>query len=222
MKKILFIITTLFATVLTSCITTIQPLVTAKNAVEDDRILGNWTNESSTYNITPMLKSLMADKQIIPSKNNSLTIALAREDSIEFEKMYMVSFNKNGWNYTMAGGLTKINNQLYMDIFPFYADDERENVMGDPYQSTMDYMPGYTIAKVNIDAGKLTFRFLDGYFIQQQVLAGKIRIKHEYNELFGTFMITASTDEMHSFLSKYGNDERIFPKREIILTRKAK
>ena len=76
--------------------------------------------------------------------------------------------------------------------------------------------------KVNINANAaLDLSFVDGEFIREQVNAGKMKLKHESNELFGSFLITASTSELQAFLEKYGNDERVFSKKTSVhLTRK--
>lgn len=222
MKKVFpFLLIALIAISFTSCITTIQPLVTAKNAVTDNRLTGTWLRENTVYQITPLLQSSLVNKQNADSKNKGLTLTLSREDSLQYANMYLVSFNKYGLNYNMVAGLTRIGGQLYMDLLPLIANSEEPNVFGDPFQSTVDYLAGSTIAKVNVDDGSLKLHFLDGEVIKEQVQAGKMRLKHESNNLFGTFMITASTSEINSFLGKYGNDERIFTKNAVTLTRRS-
>jgi len=48
------------------------------------------------------------------------------------------------------------------------------------------------------------------------------RIKNETDELYGTFLITASTRELQQFLEKYGNDSRFFNKENsVTLNRKS-
>lgn len=220
MKKLLAITISFFSIAFTSCITTVQPLVTAENAIEDKRIAGNWSHEDNNYSIRPFFKSALLDKSAAGIKAKSFKITINSEDSLEFSKMYIVSFNNDDYNYHMVAGITKVGTQLFMELTPLVMENE-PFAGGDLYQSTMDYLAGSTIAKVNLEAGQLKLQFLDGAFIKEQVLAGKIRLKHEADQLFGTFLITASTSDIHSFLKKYGNDERIFNKTPVVLTRKA-
>ena len=79
-----------------------------------------------------------------------------------------------------------------------------------------------TIAKLEWkNNNSLIIHFLDGDYIKQIVLNGNARIKHEYDPLFGTFAITASSDELEQFVEKYGNNENLFKGgNTIILTRK--
>ena len=64
--------------------------------------------------------------------------------------------------------------------------------------------------------------FIDGGYLHDQIKAGRMKIKNETDELYGTFLITASTRELQQFLEKYGNDSRFFNKENsVTLNRKS-
>ena len=64
--------------------------------------------------------------------------------------------------------------------------------------------------------------FIDGDFLYKQINAGRMKLKHETDELYDTFLITASTYELQQFIQKYGNDDRFFDKENsVTLIRKS-
>ena len=81
----------------------------------------------------------------------------------------------------------------------------------------------YTIARVQFtNTSIMKLDFIDGDFLYKQIKAGRMKMKHETDELYETFLITASTSELQQFLEKYGNDNRFFNKENsVILNRKS-
>ena len=56
-------------------------------------------------------------------------------------------------------------------------------------------------------------QFLNSTYIKEVILQNQARIKHEYDELYNTFIITASSNELLEFLRKYGNNETLYNKK---------
>jgi hypothetical protein len=55
----------------------------------------------------------------------------------------------------------------------------------------------------------------------EQIKSGNMHIKHEQDNLFGSFVITASSYELQQFVIKYSDDERIYSKaNSVTLTKK--
>ena len=81
----------------------------------------------------------------------------------------------------------------------------------------------YTIARVRFNnSNTLKLDFIDGGFLYDQIKAGRMKIKHESDDLYDTFLITASTNELQQFIQKYGNDDRFFNKENsVTLIRKS-
>ena len=212
---------------LSSCITSLQPLVTYDRVVTDNRVVGNWAHNNEDLKIEPLPQSKFAKEIEKLSTNQKGKIHTLtgdeKKDSIFYSKMYMVTFDRKGASYYMAAGLIKIGNNLFMDLFPAAMHDTKvKEDLSNPYSLNYDYQGGFTIAKVEMNNNQqITLKFIDGSFVKQQILAGSMRLKHEKDALFDTFMITASTNELRQFVEKYANDERVFSKdATIVLTRK--
>lgn len=211
---------------LSSCITSLQPLVSYDKIITDNRINGNWMHEGESFIIEPLPTSRFAsDVKKWAGKPGESAFAFTgdkEKDSILFMKLYAISFEKHGVNYNMVAELIKIGNGLYMDLYPAAMfDGKQKEDHTDAYNFNYDYVGGFTMAKVEIEGNSaMRLKFINGDFIKEQISAGKMRLKHEANSLFDTFIITASTEELQQFMQKYGNDERIYSKETISLAKK--
>jgi hypothetical protein len=79
----------------------------------------------------------------------------------------------------------------------------------------------FSLAKISFVNNNMMISFLNGDYIKELISSGRVRIKHEKEDLFGSCVITASSDELKQFLEKYGNDDRLYSKNNLItLTRK--
>jgi hypothetical protein len=232
MKKIIYTIALLSCFILpVSCLTTLGPLVISKNVITEDRITGIWQYDKGTVEI-----HRMDDKSIKDDDNNfelyrdaidqlriSPQVNAGKDfvDSNFYKKNYMISFEKNGVGYNMRGALTRIHNDLFIELSPILANDP-ENLAGSGYDFIYNYLPTFTIAKLIIKGNQsLDIQFLNGDFIKEQIEAGNMLIKHEKDRLFDTFLITASSNELSQFFEKYGTNDRLFsPKNSITLNRK--
>jgi hypothetical protein len=146
----------------------------------------------------------------------------ASGDSVLFSKSYIIDYTKENIHYYLVGCLVQLNNHLFMNFTPIESsdikDNENEKTSYDPGNS----FGGYTIAKVLIiNSNTIQLDFIDGGYIYDQVKSGHMKIKNERNELYDTFLITASTGELNQFLKKYGNDPRLYNKEnKVTLIRK--
>jgi hypothetical protein len=222
MKYILLIF---IITVYSSCLTSLHPITSAENIIREDRVLGTWQSDEEIIRIQRFSPEAFS-QDLLSSAPNGRKSKLREEpavrnpDSIIYARGYNVSFQKNGVIYSMFGGITRINDQLYIDLLPLLAENPKDS-RGEGFEYISDYLPVFTMAKLEIKNNQLNLHFLNGDFIKQQILSGNIRINHEKDELFDVFMITATTKELHQFLAKYGHDDRLFSKENsIILTRK--
>jgi len=208
----------------TSCLTSLHPLVTADKVVSEDRVVGNWVHDDVTIHIERFLQSEVYKNLTKMSGGlnnfNNGNAALQKQDSILYAHGYSVSYRKDGVDYFMFGAVTKIGNNFYFDLLPVIADDPK-NQEGTGFEYTNDYLPAFTMAKLEINKNALNLHFLDGDFIKAQIKSGNMRIKHEKDAMFETFVVTASSVELRQFIEKYGHDERLFDKENsVTLTRK--
>jgi len=222
MKKIILLAGIMTCiTIFTSCLTTLQPLVSLSNIVTEDRITGTWQQDNDTVRIESMLTSRVIRQ--FPSENpaNEALPGHDRNKRNFYSKMYIITFVKNNVNYCMSAALTRIGGDLFMDLSPmFLGDPKMPEGSGNEY--SYNYLSTFTIAKIKIESNNsLSIQFLNGDYIKEQINAGNMRIKHEQDKLFDKFLITASTEELNQFLDKYGHDDRLYStKNSITLSRK--
>ena len=225
MKKIIttaLIVTCLFQS---ACVTTLQPLVTYDTIITDDRITGKWKSDEREITVLPFTKSDFYKN----NKNEFEKGTKGKErstkeirDSILFSKAYLIEYTKDGFKYELLGGIIRINGQLFMNFTPVNSTsvtNSSEEININPGNS----LSGNTIAKVEMKSSTtIKLDFLDGGFIYDQVKAGHLKIKNEKDDLYDTFLITASTVELQKFLEKYGKDNRFYNKENsVILNRKS-
>jgi hypothetical protein len=224
-KIIIIVIVTTLAILQASCLTSLQPLITAGNAIKENRVTGTWQYNNNVFHVEEMTKSKLFSeiKKSIVAKGGEFQPITGkdREDSIYYSKAYMISFKKKGADHYYAAGFTHIGNDLFMDLFPVLLEDStNQNTSYSPF--SIDYAPTFTIAKVEIlNNNSMVLKFLNGDFIKQQIAKGNMRIRHQEDKLFESFLVTASTYELTQFLQKYSHDERLFSQENsVTLTRK--
>lgn len=228
MKKIIYYGLPLALLLLQSaCITSLQPLVTADNIVVDKRVAGNWQYNNDIITVEKMNESYIYNeltKMKIGGNDNAPHAPLQgkeKEDSIFYAKAWCVSFKKNGVDYYMSAAITRINDGLYMELLPIVVSDPQQPE-GSGYEFNYDYLPTFTVAKVIINNNEsISLKFLNGKYIKEQVIANRLKISHQKDNIFDSFLVTASTDELRQFLQKYGNDDRLYSnENSVTLTKK--
>lgn len=225
MKNILFATIFGFALMQSACLTSLHPLVTAESIVSENRVIGNWVADDVAIHISPFKESKsykgFTEMQSM-SKLSSLGAATGlQKDSIMYEKGYSVRYSKDGVEYALFGALTRIGDGLYFDLIPVLAEDAADR-QSEGFEYTNNYLPSFTMARLDIaNNNTMTLQFLNGEFIKELLKKGQAGIKHEKNELFETFLVTASSKELQQFIGKYSRDERLFSKENsVTLTRK--
>jgi hypothetical protein len=221
MKYLVFIIITV---IFTSCLTSLHPITNARNVLREDRMLGNWICNDEDIIRIQKFKESDFHKSLLRTTGRQTYHAEEpgfREDSIMYANGYNVEFNKNGVKYSLFGAITRIGGELYIDLLPIIAEDPK-NAEGSGYEYLPEYLPAFSMAKLEVKNNNLVnLHFLNGDFIKEQIKNGNVRIGHEYDNLFETLLITASTEQLHQFFEKYGHDQRLFKKENsVTLTRK--
>jgi len=183
----------------------LQSLLTQDNIVTDDRVAGQWVNNDS--------KSFLVQK-IMDSKFKPTTQELdkhdyTRADSLFFTELYVISFRENNLDYSWFCGLVRIKDQYYLN---FEARECLNALKKESYTlEGQKFFTTFTIAKLEWKGkNELSLHFLNGDRIKKIILDGKARINHEYDPLFDTFVITASSKELEQFLERYGNTESLY------------
>ena len=211
---------------LSACVTTLHPLVTYDKVITDERLAGKWKSDDREFIVQQFYKSnlyKLHQKEIedaIGSEKKEKT-GKATGDSILYSKSYIIEYIKGGIQYDLLGSLIRLNGQLFMNFSPLNSSNI--NTAKDSSLDPASSLSTCTIAKVKIiNSNTLKIDFLDGGFIYDQINSGHLKIKNERDDLYDTFLITASTEELRRFLEKYGNDSRLYGKENsVTLNRKS-
>jgi len=227
MKKIIFPLSILIITA-SSCVTSLQPLITHTTAIADRRIEGTWEQDGQEYIVQKVFNSDFykknkkdLEKSRMENNNNQLS-EKDKKDSILFSKSYMIKYTKNGIQYLLFGSMIKLNDRLFINFTP--VDITGTDSTNDIAEVNLaNRINSYTIARVQFTNNSLMkLDFIDGGYLYDQIKAGRMKIKNETDELYDSFLITASTSELQQFLEKYGNDNRFFNKENsVTLSRKS-
>ena len=226
MKKINFIISALLLVATSSCVTSLRPLVTYNTAIADNRVEGEWEQEGQEYSVQKVFKSDFykknkGDLEKSREQNGQLS-EKSKRDSVLYSKSYIIKYSKEGLEYLLLGSIIKLNGRLFMNFIP--ADlNITDSTMDEPEFNLGSPITAHTIARVEFsNTNTMKLDFIDGGYLHDQIKAGRMKIKNETDELYGTFLITASTRELQQFLEKYGNDSRFFNKENsVTLIRKS-
>jgi hypothetical protein len=223
MKKILL---AAFIYLQTSCITSLHPIATYDKVFTDQRLVGTWTDQKQEFEIqdfsrTELSREFEKEMAAIKARN----VPLSEEQKIYLAlfnlayKSYHVSYRKGGIEYHLLASFIKLSDDLYMNLTPL---DMRSIENGNEFNLETGFKDCSTFARIEIkNNNTLIIRFPDAEWIQERILSGHARIQHEKNDLFGTFLITASSRELQQFLEKYGDDERLYSKESsVTLVRK--
>ena len=215
---------------LSSCITSVNPLVTSQNIVATDDVIGKW--QSKDYDVTiEKLQGSDIDQYVEreTAKERAPGDRIKKMPAAErkiFLNTYLARFRKNGFLHLMGLKFTRINNELYAQVEAVAAlkttadriseldSNELENNNEPISQSA------YSFAKVSFSNKDLQLQFLNTDYIETLLAKGVIAIKYEDDALFGTKVITASPEELRKFISKYGQDLRLFSEENTILLHK--
>ena len=227
MKKIIFIITIAIFVTASSCVTTLQPLVTYNTAIADNRLEGGWEQDGEEYIVqkvfnSDFFKKNQKDLEKSRKENNGQLSEKDKRDSVLFSKSYLIKYSKNGIQYLLFGSMIKLNGRLFMNFKPIDMT-EIDTSNAEIEINLSNRLDSYTIARVQFTNNNIMkLDFIDGGYLYDQIKAGRMKIKNETDELYDTFLITASTRELQQFLEKYGDDSRFFNKENsVTLSRKS-
>lgn len=228
MKK-LFIVLIISLVAMQSCVTSLQPLATYDTAIVDDRLAGTWNSEGQDYVVQKFFDSdlfKVIKKEMDKHKGNTDKI-LSDKEMEEFApnlyfRSYVIRYSKDKIDYLMLGSMVKLNGQFFINFAPIDINADKSQEQAFDVTST-DRLATHTIARVRFThSNSIKLDFIDGGFLYDQVKAGRMKIKNERDDLYDTFLITASTTELQQFIAKYGNDDRFFNKgNSVTLIRKS-
>jgi len=192
-KKLLFY---LLAALLGGCVPvmSLHSLYTEEDVVFEEKLLGTWVDDS-----------------------NDTTWEFSRAGAKE--KAYKLIYSDNeGKRGSFDAHLVKLENQLFLDIFPNQFTSEQQNWEEMKWAYNFFFFaPAHTFIKIDYIEPQLKMRRTVNDEMKELFKEEPNAVKHELVE--DEIVLTASTKELQAFVLKYAYDIRVFPAK-IVLTRK--
>ncbi len=223
-KKLFLSIAIMVVVSLSSCVTSLNRLVTYSTVSTDNRITGAWQMDKLQINIEAIPTSKFFKELVmsVRTKEEKKSVFDSEQDSILYSNSYVADFVKDGYQYFMICSLIKLGNYLFanfepVDARPVTVQDSKnvEDLLGGG-----SFKASNTIARVVFKENEMEFQFIDPGYVRSQLANGRVAIKYERDNLFNTDLITASSAELQHFLTKYGSDQRLYNKENSVTLKK--
>jgi len=180
---------------LTSCVVkSLNPFYTKETISFDKNFIGNWQDsKKGTWNIVSFKEEMLKENPLEKMKKDDLKIYE------EYKNSYYIKRTYEDKEVLYIATPFVINNQRYLDFFPF---DHQENI-----DNLLESHSIYTHSLVKYDLkdnGQIEIRWLDEDKIEALFKERKIKIKHEtFGLLDSKYLLTASSKELQKFIAKY-------------------
>lgn len=215
MKRSIILSPVLFTLIgLASCLNVFQPVFEEQDLMTNESIAGVWNLNSTTVTIEPSNKSKIMNMLKIDIGKSGTAGVTEKTDSARPDKSYVISFEKDAITYHYSLQMATINESAFAQLIPIIAipKDTTENFES-RYVGFMgqELIGTYAIAKLSFDGkNNIRLNFLDGEKIKDLVLGSKMKIPYAYDEVFNNFLITAGSNTLKSFLSKYADRKDLY------------
>ncbi|OEJ99767.1 hypothetical protein [Roseivirga misakiensis] len=121
-------------------------------------------------------------------------------------KSYKMVLNDEGQIFEYEATLTLIGDDYFLDLYATESDHV------DLTMESRVWFPVHTFMKLEVEADRLAITEFDLHKMNKLFESNLVRMRHE--NVDGTILITAKTEELRKFLEKYSNDESVFEKPE--------
>lgn len=121
------------------------------------------------------------------------------------EKSYELIYTEKGTPAKFAAHLVRLGKFLFLDTFPESPDLKND-------LQSAHLLNTHTFWKVWLDADTLRMTMLEHDWLKTMIEQKKLKIKHE--RLGERIVLTAPTNELQKFVTKYAESTKAFPKPE--------
>ena len=192
MKKALVSLTILCMLAMSSClVSSLHPFFKPKDKVYDPAMLGAWIDGDSC--IWTIEKNMISEEFMGPERSDST---------------YRITYYEgDGMIGMFTGTLFKLKGNLYVD---FYPDPNEDHHLSD--FASMHHFPTHTLARIGMDSEGIMLYWYGEEWLTDLFEQNRIRIKHETVEFapdFPRHVLTAPTDELQKFITKYANNPKL-------------
>jgi hypothetical protein len=201
------------AVLLAGCvpIVSLHPLFTKDSIVFEEKLLGTWIEDSNKPQVTWEFARF----------EESAAERLPAELREEIAKCYRLNVADNeGRKGSFAACLVKLQDKLFLDVLPdrFPSGEQDPEKMKLVYNAFF-FMPVHSFVRIGPIGDQLKIRLTDDEGFKKLLEAEPKAVK--YDTIDDRPVLTASTAELQVFMTKYADDERLFPS-DLTLTRKGK
>lgn len=199
---ILILITLLFS----SCIVkSLQPFYTKDSLSFNKKLIGKWTDNKKGQWIVESIKDKFEE-----DKKEGLE--LSKEDLRAFEsfkKGYYINYIKQDKEAGFIAMPFKIKQQYFLDLIPIEIEEEEINSL-----AAAHLLKTHSVAKLDVNSdNEVSLSWLSEERINDLFEDQKIRLKHEKTGFDQDLLLTASSEELYAFLTKY-TEANLFQKYE--------
>lgn len=192
MKKALVFLTILTMLAMSSClVSSLHPFFKAKDKVYDPALLGSWMDGDSC--IWTIERNMITEEFMGPERADS---------------SYRITYYEGeGMIGIFTGTLFKLKGNLYVD---FYPDPDEEHHKSD--FASMHHFPTHTLARIGMDGEGIMLYWYGEEWLTDLFEQNRIKIHHESVDIspgYSRHVLTAQTDELQKFITKYANSPKI-------------
>ena len=170
------------AFVIAGCVPSLHSLFTEKDIFFEPGLVGRWSSSENSKEIWQFTK-----------KGETKTYEVTYTDN-------------NGDRGSFTGTLGKINETIFLDLFP--NNSETEIRSNDFYKAHL--IPAHTFLKIEQITPILKMQAMDPDKFGKMIRDDPNIIKHEVLADDNRVVITASTQEIQQFMKKYANEKELF------------
>ncbi len=192
-------------------IVSLHPLFTKDDLAFDEKLLGVWLEDVNSPEASwEFARMTEEEASNLPDDLKS-----------EFKRVYRLNIvDKEGHRGSLAACLVKLGSRMFLDVLPdTLPSGERDIEKAKLLFNAFLFLPAHTFVRVDAIGDQLKIRITNDDEFKKLVEAEPQVVK--YAEVSDRFVLTASTKELQAFVTKYADDNRLFP-GEVTLTRKSK
>ena len=189
---ILILVVLLFS----SCIVkSLYPFYTKDSLNFNEKLLGSWTdNKKGEWTIASIKDEFIKDRKE--------GIEFSEDDKKAFQNYkdgYVINYIKKEKEAGFIAMPFKIDNHYFMDFIPLEIEDDEINSL-----AAQHLLKTHSVAKLEINSDhNISFSWLSEKRMKEIFEANKIRLKHEKVGPEEVLLLTASSEELYTFLKKY-------------------
>ena len=192
-RTVLFIVG--LAGIVVSCIPSLYPLYRNKDLLLDTKLEGLYETGENEYwkirRLDPDFEKLKGDWKQYDS-GYTYKLSVKEEDNLE----------------EFALHLMELGDDLYLDFFPVDYMIRHDFL-------DMHLVPAHIFAKVELTDNALILHFFDMEWLDELIESNRIKIS--YVELRDRNLLTARTEELQKFITKFANDSTTFIEADTLM-----